>query len=115
MRTDDNRNPSAFITDLARQAGLILGVDYEMGTSFPAPSRLVTAKLLGDPIEITIHLITKVGYYAKNGAPRWDYIAMPSSLWRSLTYDQQRDVVGFHYLHEGGTTMRHLFPNYGDT
>lgn len=113
MRTDDNRNPAAFTTDIARQAGLQLGVDYVDGSPFPSPSTLVTAKLLGDPVAITIRVIDSIGYFTRNGQPRWVYIALPRFVWQSLTDDQKRDVIGFHYQHEGGSAMRSLFPNYG--
>ena len=113
MRTDDNNNPAAFTTDIARQAGLAVGVDYEDGSPFPAPSTLVTAKLLGDPVATTIRVISAVGYYTRQGAPRWAYIAIPRFVWGALSDDQRRDVIGFHYQHEGGTAMRGLFPNYG--
>lgn len=113
MRTDRNRNPAAFTTSLAKQAGLKHGVDYLDGSPFPSPSPLVTAKLLGDPVEITIRLINAVGYYTKSGAWRWSYIAMPRFVWAALTHDEKRDVIGFHYQHEGGVAMRGLFPNFG--
>ena len=113
MRTDDNNNPAAFTTDIAKQAGLVPDVDYVAGTPFPAPSNLVTAKLLGDPVAITIRVIDAIGYYTKTGAERWVYIAIPKFVWEFLTPDQKRDVIGFHYQHEGGTAMRSLFPNYG--
>lgn len=124
MRTDDNNNPTAFTVDLAKQAGLVLGVDYESGTPFPAPSKLVTAKILGDPIVVTIKLINAVGFYTQHGGPkfsRWDYINMPKFVWDSLGVaaihgslsSAQRDVIGFMYQCEGGIAMRHLFPNYG--
>lgn len=112
MRTDDNRNPAAFTTDLARQAGLVLGTDYVDGTPFLLPSTLKTAKLLGDPVEITIRLINAVGYYTRQGNARWAYIAMPSFVWEALNEEQKRNVVGFHYAHEGGTAMWDLFPGY---
>jgi hypothetical protein len=115
MRTDDNRNPAAFTTDIARQAGLVQGVDYIDGTPFPAPSTLVTAKLLGDPIAITIRVIDAIGYKTRAGSPRWTYIDMPKFVWDGLSQDGKRDVVGYHYQHEGGTLMRDLFPNYGRT
>jgi hypothetical protein len=113
LRTDDNLNPAAFTTDLAKQAGLVEGVDYVAGTPFPAPSQLVTAKILGDPVQTTIRLIDAVGYYTHAGAERWVYIAIPRFVWDTLTAPQKRDVIGFHYQHEGGTAMRGLFPNYG--
>lgn len=113
MRTDDNNNPAAFTTDLARQAGLVKGVDYVDGSPFPPPSTLITAKLLSDPIAITIRLLDKVGYYTKDGKARWNYIQIPQFIWLSLSPDQKRDVIGFHYQKEGGTRLRSLFPNYG--
>lgn len=115
MRTDDNNNPAAFTTDIARQAGLLLHVEYEAGTPFPMPSNLITAKLLGDPVALTIRVIDTIGYQTHAGAPRWTYINMPKFVWDALTQDQKRDVVGYHYQHEGGTLMKHLFPNYGTT
>ncbi len=113
MRTDSNRNPTAFTTDLARQAGLQLVIDYESGSPFPPPSNLVTARILGDPIEVTIRLLDTVGYYTSAGLQRWTYIAIPHFIWNGLTHDQKRDVIGFHYKHEGGTAMRDLIPDYG--
>jgi hypothetical protein len=62
---------------------------------------------------VTIRVIDAVGYYTRQGKPRWDYIAIPKFLWNSLTADQKRDVIGFHYMREGGQEMRGLFPNYG--
>jgi hypothetical protein len=113
MRTDDNNNPTALTTDLARQAGLKLGVDYVDGSPFPAPSTLKTAKLLGDPVAVTIRVIDAVGYFTRSGEPRWVYIALPKFVWDALSQDQKRDVIGYHYQHEGGSMMKKLFPNYG--
>ncbi len=115
MRTDRNNNPAAFTTDIAKQAGLVLGTDYVAGDPFPAPSMLVTAKLLGDPIAITIRVIDKIGYFTKAGQPRWIYAAIPKWLWNEMTADMKRDMIGYHYQHEGGTEMRGLFPNYGQS
>jgi hypothetical protein len=112
MRTDDNKNPTAFTTDVAAQGGLILGVDYERGTVFPTTS-FYTALLMGDPIQLTIRVIDAIGYQTKTGQPRWTYINLPKFIWDSLSPTQKRDVIGYHYQHEGGTAMRNLFPNYG--
>jgi hypothetical protein len=119
MRTDQNNNPAAFTCNIAQQAGLAYGTDYEQGEPFTVPATggrtqtFYTAKLLGDPIALTIRVIDAIGYYTKSGSPRWIYIALPKFVWDALSPDQKRDVVGFHYQHEGGTTMRSLFPNYG--
>ena len=113
MRTDNNNNPAAITTDVAKQGGLVLGTDYVAGDPFPAPSTLVTAKLLGDPIALTIRVIDKIGYRTKAGAPRWEYTCLPNWLWHQMTPEQKRDQIGYHYFNEGGTAMRGLFPNYG--
>ena len=112
MRTDNNNNPAAVTTDVAAM-GLLKDVEYVSGDPFPAPSTLVTARLIGDPVALTIKLIDTIGYYTRAGVPRWIYIAIPKSIWLALTPDQKRDVIGFHYQREGGTAMRGLFPNYG--
>lgn len=109
FRTDRNNNPAAITTEVAQQGGLVLDTDYVAGDPFPAPSLLVTAKLLGDPIALTIRVIDVVGYYTHQGAARWSYIAMPKFVWNALTPDLKKQVVGFHYLHEGGTAMKDLF------
>ena len=108
-RTDRNMNPAAFTTDIAKQAGLTEGTDYVPGDPFPAPSPLVTAKLLGDPIQLTIRVIDAVGYYTKTGLPRWTYIAMPQFVWNALDPPTKKKVIAFHYQHEGGTAMLGLF------
>jgi hypothetical protein len=117
-RTDENSNPCAFTTDIAHQGGLIQNTDYVQGTPFevnalPESYTLYTAKLLGDPVALSIRVIDNIGYYTRAGAQRWVYIAMPSYVWESLTPDLKRDVIGFHYQREAGVAMRHLFPNYG--
>lgn len=109
MRTDDNNNPTAFTMDIAIQAGLIRDVDYTVGTKFPAPSNLITAKLLGDPIALTIQVIDKIGYYTHSGVPRWTYIQMPKFVWDMLNFEQKLEVIAFHYKNEGGTALQYLF------
>ncbi len=107
-RADRHRNPTAFTTDLAHQAGLIQGVDYAVGDPF-ADGRLFTAVLLSDPIETTLQLIDKVGFYAKSGGQRWIYIALPEFVWASLCKALKIQVIGFMYKHEGGVAMLDLF------
>jgi hypothetical protein len=110
FRTDRNNNPTAFTTGVARIGGLILGKDYEQGDSFLAKfDTLYTAKLLGDPIALTIKVIDTATYYTMLGYPRWTYIAIPKFIWDSLTPELKKQVIGFQYEHEGGTAMKGLF------
>lgn len=118
MRTDYNRNPTAFTTAVAEQAGLKLGIDYEIGTSFYGSvpfgdsNYMVTARILGDPIATTIRVINAMGFVTRIGNPRWLYINMPKFIWDSLFDSEKRDVIGFMYRYEGGSAMIPLFPNY---
>jgi len=107
-RTDRHRNPTAFTTDIAKQAGLDLGTEYEKGDPFP-DGRFHTARLLGDPIALTIRVIDRIGFYTQAGRKRWDYIAMPQFVWDALNFYQRRRVIEFMYQHEGGTALRSLF------
>lgn len=110
-RTDLHRNPTAFTTDIAKQAGLLFGKDYIVGQSFGGDGHpvLYTAKLLGDPVALTIRVLDIVGFYTKAGAQRWVYIAMPDFVWASLPLETKRRVIGFMYSREGGTSMASLF------
>src|SRR5271170_5380349 len=102
FRTDNNNNPTAFTTDLAVEAGLMLGVDYEHGDPFTAGGQTYyTAKLLSDPIGTTIKVIDKVGFYTIPPAARWTYIALPYRLWLNLTTLQKSFVIGYMYQNEG--------------
>ena len=112
FRTDANHNPTAFTTDVATQGGLILGKDYEAGEAFPAPSTLRTAMLMGDPVQLTIRVIDRIGFRTKEDRPRWAYINMPSFVWDALEPAEKRDLIGWMYKQEGGVTMRPLFPNW---
>ena len=112
FRTDENNNPAAVATAVAAM-GLIEGKEWVYGEPFGDGSGLVTAKLIGDPIALTIKLIDAVGYYTKLGLPRWNYIAIPGFDWHAKTFEQKRDIIGFHYQREGGTAMQRLFPKYG--
>lgn len=115
-RTDEHNNPVAFTTDIASQGGLVEGTEYEEGNSFEVGNMtLYTAKLLGDPVALTIKVIDKIGFYTQHSAKRWIYIGIPHFVWVLLSADHKRDVIGFMYQREGGTELRHLFPNYGKT
>jgi hypothetical protein len=113
FRTDLNNNPTAFTTDIAKEAGLVLGTDYLQGNAFSAGNETYyTAKLLGDPITLTIKVIDKIGFYTSGIGEdsRWTYISMPWKLWLSLTTQQKAYTIGQMYIVEGGTTMTSLFP-----
>lgn len=110
FRTDRHNNPTAFTTDLARQAGLINGIDYVDGEPFEAGGhQYKTAKLLKDPIDTTIRLIDHISFYTIGGNQRWVYIAIPSNLWVTLTKRQKVSVIEFMYHREGGTELQDLF------
>ena len=110
MRTDRNRNPAAFTVAMARQAGLKPGVDYEVGDPFQVDgATLYTAKLLGDPVALTIQVIDRLGFYTQHGGQRWTYIAMPPFVWDSLAGEVKRRIVGWMYGREGGSEMKGLF------
>lgn len=109
-RTDRHNNPTAFTTDIAKLAGLKLGVDYKVGDSF-SNGKYNTALLLGDPITTTIRVIDKIGFYTQSGAPRWTYINSISQAknWNKLSYNQKADVIKQMYKHEGGSALRQYF------
>ncbi len=109
-RTDRNNNPIAFTVNIAEQAGLKVGVDYVQGDPFfDGGHQYFTAKLLGDPVTLSIHVIDELSFYTQSGQPRWIYIAMPNFVWKSLDNDMKKLVVGFMYHKEGGSVMSGLF------
>lgn len=111
FRTDRNNNPAAFTTDIAAEAGLVQGSEYVQGDAFLAGNMtLYTAKLLGDPIALTIKVLDKIGYYTKHGVERWIYMAIPTSLWDMFTLPMKKQAILEHYRHEGGTELMHLWP-----
>jgi hypothetical protein len=99
MRTDRHNNPTAFTTDIAKQAGLVEGVDYVAGDPF---SGGVTAKLLGDPIETTIKVIDKIGFQTAKGNQRWSHTNYSKDQWDKMTHEEKIGVVGSMYQKEGG-------------
>jgi uncharacterized lipoprotein YehR (DUF1307 family) len=98
MRTDRHNNPTAFTTDIAKQAGLKENIDYKTGDSFAGGK---TALLLGNPIDTTIKVIDKIGFYTSGGKQRWTHTAMPQSQWKKLSYTQKKDVIQKMYQLEG--------------
>ena len=102
FRTDRHNNPTAFTSDIAKQAGLVEGVDYTVGDKFP-DSNLTTARLLKDPIDTTIKVIDSIGFYTQSGQPRWTHTAMSETEWNKLSYDQKSQVIKNMYQKEGGS------------
>ena len=123
FRTDRNNNPTAFTTDIAIEAGLVQGRDFVQGDPFSPSGNInyvngqlvgrvfYTAKLIGDPISLTIGVIDRIGFRVGSDPykPRWTYINLPYDLWQSLTSLQKRQVIGDMYTCEGGTEMKSLF------
>lgn len=109
-RADRNNNPAAITVDVAATGGLQFETDYLQGDPFTVGDKTYyTAHLVGDPIELTIRVIDKAGYYTAHGSQRWTYIAIPRFVWDSLTFDLKKQVIAFHYQHEGGTELAPLF------
>ena len=104
MRTDRNNNPTAFTTDIAKQAGLVLGRDYEVGDPFQTGNggTLYTAKLIGDPVDQTIKVLDRIGFYTQSGAQRWTHTAIPKDQWNKMSYEQKSQIVKQMYQKEGG-------------
>lgn len=106
MRTDRHNNPAAFTTDIAKQAGLVEGVDYVRGDAFPENPNMFTAKLLGNPIETTIRVIDKIGFQTQGGATRWTYTdSIPganNAAWSKLGFAEKAQIIKDMYRHEGG-------------
>jgi len=111
MRTDRHNNPTAFTTDIAKNAGLVLGKDYIVGDPFPNNPNLKTAKLLGDPVAQTIKVIDRIGFYTQSGKPRWSYVSQipQANNWRNLSYQQKKNVIAQMYKKEGGSKLNQYF------
>lgn len=114
-RTDTHNNPTAFTTDVAKEAVLKLGTEYTKGDPFGGSGTPVfyTARLIGDPVGLTIRVIDAISFVTTLSQMRWSYISMPHFIWLELSPPQKRDVIGWMYQREGGVTMRGLFPHWG--
>ncbi len=100
MRTDRHNNPTAFTTDIAKAAGLKEGIDYTTGDPFGG-GKYKTAKLLGNPVDTTIKVIDKIGFYTQGGKQRWTHTAISQSKWGKMSYEQKKDVIKQLYQKEG--------------
>ena len=107
-RTDRHNNPTAFTTDIAKQAGLIKGVDYTVGDPFGEKGECHTARLLGgldSAIKTTIKVIDKIGFYTQSGDQRWKHTAMPKESWDSLDSRGKEQIIKAMYKEEGGVNL----------
>lgn len=108
MRTDRHNNPTAFTTDIARVAGLKEGVDYTVGDPFSG-GKYHTAKLIGDPVDTTIKVIDRIGFYTQGGNQRWTHTAIAKPVWDAMNYEQKKAVIKKMYGHEGGKDLKTIF------
>ena len=107
MRTDRHNNPTAMTTDVAKTLGLVEGVDYTAGDAFDGG---VTARLIGDPVAITIKGLDasaaspdRSAFYTKSGGQRWTHTAISDKDWSALSLDAKKAVVASMYQKEGGS------------
>jgi hypothetical protein len=103
MRTDRNMNPTAFTTDIAKQAWLVEWVDYVVGDKFPWSSNLYTAKLIWDPIETSIRVIDSIWFKTKWGANRWTYtdkLWLNNDTWSKMSPTDKATAIKKMYQQE---------------
>jgi len=114
-RADRNNSPAAFTTSVAQDGGLTLNVDYAQGDPFTVTDAqgrtetYYTAKLLGDPVALTIRVLDTAGWQTHYGAPRWTYMDLPNATWLKLAEEDKRAIIKLMYHHEGGTALLPLF------
>jgi len=118
-RTDRHNNPTAATYSLFKQAeklstvqetSLREGVHFVKGEPFRSGKRkLHTARILEDPITVSIKLIDTVGFYTRRGAKRWDHTAIPWFVWHSMNEWQKTLTILEMYKREGGEAMLPLF------
>jgi hypothetical protein len=106
---DRHNSPIRLTVALAKQAGLILGQDYACGDSYEANGHThYTARLLHDPIALSLIVIDRVGFYGVK-IPRWNYIAIPERVWGTFSDYQRILTLKSMYWAEGGTALNQLF------
>lgn len=110
QRGDRHNNPLAFTTDVAKQAGLTPGIDYEVGDKFTGTDGKLynTAKIIGDPVSATMKVIDKVGFYTSDGRRRWKHTAMTKNKWDSLPYERKVQVIQEMERQEGGSLLNSM-------
>lgn len=109
-RADRHNNPTAFTTDMAKEAGLVYNTDYTQGDPFlVGHTYLYTAKLLKDPLQLTVQVIDRLGFYTKFNTVRWVYKAMDNWIWAKLNVEEKIRVIHDMYHHEGGIELEKIF------
>ena len=95
LRTDRHNNPTALTVALAKQAGLVAGVDYEVGEPFTdeAGRTYRTARFLGNAYEGTTKLIDRVGFHTQAGKPRWLGTEYTDEEWRGFSTARKHDII----------------------
>lgn len=104
-RTNRHNNPTAFTTSVAKQAGLVEWQDYVVGDSFPDNPNMFTAKIIGDPIEVTKKVIDNIGFYTQSWAPRWSYVWdifewNANDAWSNMDDSQKQSIIEQMYQRE---------------
>lgn len=117
QRGDRNNNPTAFTTDIAKQAGLVEGVDYQdTGDVFTSgDNTYTTAKIIGDPVQVTQKVINNIGFYTQDGNPRWSYITkdpsdtsklyMTDAIWKAMSTTEKAAFIKAMEVREGGSLL----------
>lgn len=107
MRSERNNNPTAMITDYAKQLWWVEWVDYERWDSFIWKDwrTYYTAKLIWDPIETTIRLLDRwaTNNVKKNIFTAWTYfnqLWMTNDKWLSLTRQEKENFILKMLKHE---------------
>lgn len=106
MRTDRHNNPTAFTTDIAKQAWLIEWVDYIVWDAFPDNPNMKTAKLIWDPFEQTIKVIDKIWFKTQSWNSRWTYtdkLWMTNEKWKTLSDEEKKNFITRMYKEEWGS------------
>lgn len=107
MRTERNNNPTAMITDYAKQLWWVEWVDYVRWDSYVWEDwrTYYTAKLIWDPIETTIRLLDRwaTNNVKKNIFTAWTYfnqLWMTNDKWLSLTRQEKENFILKMLKHE---------------
>lgn len=122
MRTERNNNPTAMITEYAKQLWGIEWVDYIQWDSFTSTDAnwvthtYYTAKLLGDPIETTIRLLDR---WVENGVKKnvfsaWSYanqLGMTNDKWKNMSKDEKEALILKMLQHEGWDISKMAYYN----